>query len=48
LIAIPVAFLAAVFWVVLRRGVERTFEIPENQRRLETIKLYWKRDPTRT
>lgn len=48
LIAIAVAFLAAVFWVVLRRGVERTFEVPENRRRLEAIKLYWKRDPTRT
>jgi len=48
LIAIPVAFLGAVFWVVLRRGVERCFEIPENQRRLEAIKLYWRRDPTRT
>jgi tyrosine-protein kinase Etk/Wzc len=42
LIATAVAFLAAVFWVVLRRGLERIFEIPENQRRLEAIKLYWK------
>jgi uncharacterized protein involved in exopolysaccharide biosynthesis len=48
LIATLVAFLAAVFWVVLRRGVERTFEIPENQRRLQAIKLYWRRDTTRT
>jgi len=48
LIATLVAFLAAVFWVVLRRGVERTFEIPENQRRLQAIKLYWRRDTRRT
>jgi uncharacterized protein involved in exopolysaccharide biosynthesis len=48
LIAIPLAFLTAVFWVVLRRGVERAFEIPENRRRLEAIKLYWKRGPTRS
>ena len=48
LIASVLAFLAAVFGVVLRRGLQRTFEIPENQRRLEAIKLYWKGDSART
>lgn len=47
LIATVLAFLAAVFGVVLRRGLQRRFEIPENQRRLEAIKLYWKGDTAR-
>jgi uncharacterized protein involved in exopolysaccharide biosynthesis len=42
LIGTALAFLAAVFCVVLRRGWERAFAVPENQRRLEAIKLYWK------
>lgn len=46
LIGTAVAFLVAVFCVVLRKGLQRTFEVPENQRRLEAIKLYWKGDTT--
>ena len=41
LIATACAFLLAVFWLVLRRGLEHAFEVPKNQRRLEAIKLYW-------
>jgi len=36
------AFLAAVFWIISRQGLERTFELPENQRRLDAIKEYWR------
>jgi len=36
------AFLVAAFWIISRRGLERTFELPENQRRLDAIKEYWK------
>ena len=42
LIATFLAFLAAVFLVVLRRGLDRAFKLPENQRRLEAIKVYWR------
>jgi tyrosine-protein kinase Etk/Wzc len=42
LIATACAFLFAVFWLVLRRGLERASEVPKNRRRLEAIKLYWK------
>jgi tyrosine-protein kinase Etk/Wzc len=36
------AFFVAVFWVIVRQGLERAFSIPENQGRLEAIKYYWK------
>ncbi len=36
------AFLVAVFWIISRQGLERTFELPENQRRLDAIKEYWR------
>jgi flagellar biogenesis protein FliO len=36
------AFFVAVFWVLVRQGLKRTFELPENRRRLEAIKQYWK------
>ena len=36
------AFFVAVFWVIVRQGLERTFELPENRQRLEAIKHYWK------
>ena len=35
------AFFVAVFWVLVRQGLKRTFELPENRRRLEAIKQYW-------
>jgi tyrosine-protein kinase Etk/Wzc len=40
------SFLVAAFWVVLRQGVARSFELPDNQRRLEAMKERWneKRD----
>jgi uncharacterized protein involved in exopolysaccharide biosynthesis len=36
------AFFVAVFWVIVRQGLERTFRIPENRERMEAIKYYWK------
>ena len=36
------AFFVAVFWIIVRQGWERTFELPENRRRLERIKKCWK------
>jgi tyrosine-protein kinase Etk/Wzc len=36
------SFFVAVFWVLVRRGLKRTFEQPENRRRLEAIQQYWK------
>jgi tyrosine-protein kinase Etk/Wzc len=40
-------FFVAVFWVIVRQGLERSFEVPENRRRLEAIKHYWKRKQER-
>lgn len=37
------AFFVSVFWLIVRRGLSRTFELPENRQRLEAIKHYWKR-----
>jgi len=39
------AFFVAVFYIIVRRGLERTFSIPENRERLEAIRAYWKRRP---
>lgn len=39
------AFFVSVFWLVVRRGLTRTFDLPENRQRLEAIKHYWKRKP---
>jgi tyrosine-protein kinase Etk/Wzc len=36
------SFFVAVFWVLVRRGMKRTFEQPENRRRLDAIQQYWK------
>jgi tyrosine-protein kinase Etk/Wzc len=36
------AFFVATFWVILRQNLNRTFALPENRQRLETIKHYWK------
>lgn len=41
------AFFVAVFWIIMRQGWERTFEIPENRQRLEAIKHHWKRKQER-
>ena len=48
LIVIGVAilsFFAAAFWVILRQGLNRRFEIPENRRKLDEIKAHWKKKP---
>ena len=39
------AFFVAVFWLIVRRGLSRTLDLPENRQRLEAIKHYWKRKP---
>jgi len=36
------AFFVAVFWIIVRQGLERAFRLPENRERLEAIKYYWK------
>jgi tyrosine-protein kinase Etk/Wzc len=36
------AFFVAVFWVIVREGLQRSFSIPENRRRLESMRYYWK------
>lgn len=36
------SFFVAAFWILVRRGVEQTFKVTENRRRLEAIKHYWK------
>ena len=48
LLAVTVlAVFFAMFWVVVRQGLQRILELPENRRRLEAIKLYWKQKPIR-
>ncbi|MFZ0299358.1 MAG: GNVR domain-containing protein [Candidatus Sulfotelmatobacter sp.] len=45
LIVIAVTLLACFFapyWIFLREKLARTFDLPENRRRLETIKQLWK------
>jgi tyrosine-protein kinase Etk/Wzc len=36
------AFLVAAFWIVLREGLARAFEQPENRQRLEAIRGLWR------
>lgn len=36
------SFFVAVFWIIVRQGMQRTFSLPENRDRLEAIKYYWK------
>lgn len=38
-----VSFGIAVFWIIVRRGLERTFRVPGNRQRLEAMKYYWNR-----
>lgn len=42
------SFFVAVFWVIVRQGLKRSLNLPENRQRLEAIKYYWnsKREPT--
>jgi uncharacterized protein involved in exopolysaccharide biosynthesis len=37
-----IAFFVAAFWILVRRGLEQAFKVPENRHRLEAIKHYWK------
>jgi tyrosine-protein kinase Etk/Wzc len=36
------AFFVALFWIWLRKGLARAFELPENRQRLRAIKGLWK------
>jgi tyrosine-protein kinase Etk/Wzc len=36
------SFFLAGFWIVLRHGMARAFELPENQQRLDAMKERWK------
>jgi tyrosine-protein kinase Etk/Wzc len=38
----------AVFWVITRQNIRRKFALPENRRRLEAIRKYWKDKPRRS
>jgi tyrosine-protein kinase Etk/Wzc len=39
------AFFLAALWIILREGLVRAFETPENRLRLEAIKVRWKGKP---
>ena len=41
LISMVVASMVAVFWVIMRQGLERAIEAPENREKIEAMKLYW-------
>jgi capsule polysaccharide export protein KpsE/RkpR len=45
LATIVLASFFAVFWVITRQSLQRTFALPENRRRLEAIRKYWKDKP---
>lgn len=42
IVSTMLAFFLAIFWIVVRQGLQRTFGLPENRRRLDAIKMYWK------
>ena len=42
------AIFVGAFWVVLREGLAKTFQQPENRQRLETIQQLWRRKATKT
>ncbi|MGA9391963.1 MAG: GNVR domain-containing protein, partial [Candidatus Sulfotelmatobacter sp.] len=39
------AFFVAVFWILLRKSLIRSFELPENRHRLRLIKRLWEAKP---
>lgn len=43
--AIILSFFAAAFWVFVRQGLNRAFELPENRHKLDSIRIYWKKKP---
>jgi len=40
-----IALILAVFWVIVRETWERAFEVPENRRKIEAMKLHWRGTP---
>jgi uncharacterized protein involved in exopolysaccharide biosynthesis len=41
------ALFVAVFYIIARQGLGRTFSLPENRERLDAMRAYWKRKPVR-
>lgn len=41
-------FLIAVLWAVVRQRLDRSFELPENRRKLDAMREYWKKIPKET
>jgi tyrosine-protein kinase Etk/Wzc len=39
------AFFGSAFWVIIRQGLNRSFELPENRRKLDEILAHWKKKP---
>lgn len=39
------AFFGSAFWVIVRQGLTRSFEVPENRRKLDEILAHWKKKP---
>jgi uncharacterized protein involved in exopolysaccharide biosynthesis len=39
------AWVVAIFWVLLRDGLTRTFDLPENRQRLNAIRQCWQKKP---
>jgi uncharacterized protein involved in exopolysaccharide biosynthesis len=44
-VATMAASIVAVFWVMMRQGLERAIEAPENREKIEALKLYWQGAP---
>ena len=42
------SFFLSVLWIITRQSVQRVFELPENRRRIEAIKVFWKEKPVRS
>ena len=39
------ASMVAFFWVIVRQGLERAMEAPENREKIEEMKVYWRGAP---
>lgn len=42
IVSTMLAFFVAVFWIVVKQGLRRSFELPVNRQRLDAIKMYWR------
>ena len=41
------AFFLSVCWIITRQSLQRILDLPENRRRIEAIRIYWKEKPVR-